>query len=393
MRILVTYCWVRSSYAVLRNLTKHGHEVFVADAQSIGMCQWSRKKSGFDKYTSHYEDEERFLNDIISICRNRNIDLIFPSHNETTVLAKNSGLFSDISTIICPSEEHCDLFNNKKLSYDFARSVGLSVPTTISYENISELNLKIKNSSKRYFVKLLTGNSSKGVFACDGDRAVIQKVQELIQSYNLSWPRLPQVEEAVVGDGWGCSVFYWQGKIISSFTHKRLVEKISDGGTSTLREASRCDVLLDATKKLFDTVKFNGFAMAEYKFCEETEEYWFIEVNPRLWGSLPLAIASGVEFPKVAVDCVTSGSIQEQQISASIGWRNTWLLGTFFVLLSGLLKFDGQTIRQSFGAFRADAFDDFYLDDPLVFFGELASYIYSAVIRRSLNPETKGMLG
>ena len=393
MKILVTYGWVRSSYAVLRNLTKHGHEVFIADSTRIGMCQWSRKKSGFDKYTSHYVSEEQFVSDVISICKKRKIELIIPSHNETAVLAKSKERFAGVAEIICPSEHHCDLFNNKRLSYEFARSVGLNVPSTINYGNISELRSKIKNSTKKYYVKLLTGNSSKGVFACDGEFETINKVKELIKSYNLSSQRLPQVEEAVVGDGWGCSVFYSQGKLVSSFTHRRLVEKKSEGGTSTLREAAEYGVILDKTKKLFDEAKYNGFAMAEYKVCEETGKYWFIEVNPRLWGSLALAIEAGVEFPKLAVDATQSGVGEAQDGGVKVGWRNTWLLGTFFVFFGGVLTLRAGALQEFRSALRADAFDDFYLDDPLVFFAEITSYLYSALKTRSMNPEIEGMLG
>ena len=99
-RVLITSGWLRSSYAVLRNLKKHNFEVFVADAVTVGMCQFSLKKNGFDLYTSHYISETQFISDIIRICKKRNIDVLIPSHDETEILPsikvnfpKNSVLF------------------------------------------------------------------------------------------------------------------------------------------------------------------------------------------------------------------------------------------------------------------------------------------------------------
>ncbi len=37
--------------------------------------------------------------------------------------------------------------------------------------------------------------------------------------------------------------------------------------------------------------------MVEFKFDETRKQYFIIEVNPRYWGSLPLAVYSGVNFP------------------------------------------------------------------------------------------------
>lgn len=394
MNILVTYCWVRSSYAVMRNLVKYGHKVFVADAQRIGMCQWSFKKAGFDRYTSHYIDEDQFIEDVINICIKRKIDVIIPSHNETAVFSKYIDRISIYAKVICPSSEHCDVFNNKKQSFDLAERIGLNIPKRINYSSIEDLREKLaKDTAQGYFVKLLTGNSSKGVFACSSKSLVLECVEKLISEYRLSSERLPQVEHEVKGDGWGCSVLYWHGELICYFTHKRLIEKISDGGTSTLREAAQCSLIEDATKKLFDHVGFHGFAMAEYKYCEKTKTYWFIEVNPRLWGSIPLAIDSGVEFPRYAIDCLRSGPVATDDIRVNIGWSNSWLLGTLFVLFRQLLGFKLEGVRSSFKALKADAFDDLYFDDPFVFFGEVFAYIGSVVSDMNFNPVKKGMLG
>jgi hypothetical protein len=69
--VLLTYGWVRSSYGALRNLHNHGIKVDTADSSYIGMCQFSRFSNGFNKYVSHYINEERFISDIEEICKRK----------------------------------------------------------------------------------------------------------------------------------------------------------------------------------------------------------------------------------------------------------------------------------------------------------------------------------
>ena len=66
--VLLTYGWVRSSYAALRNLSSHGLNVTVADSYRFGMCQSSRLKKNFVRYPSHYDDEKAFVEKIINLC-------------------------------------------------------------------------------------------------------------------------------------------------------------------------------------------------------------------------------------------------------------------------------------------------------------------------------------
>ena len=91
-RVLVTYAWVRSSYAVLRNLTEHGIQVWMADCHRTGMGQGSRLSAGFISTPPPYEDERAFVRAVAAACREHEIGLVFPSHNETEVLALVEGL-------------------------------------------------------------------------------------------------------------------------------------------------------------------------------------------------------------------------------------------------------------------------------------------------------------
>lgn len=397
-RVLVTYGWVRSSYAALRNLAAHGIEVHVADTFHTGMCQASLKKSGFDWHPSHYNDEEAFVAAIVEICARRNIDLIMASHNETEVLARHRDRLPGNLGMLLPDHATIRAFNNKAAAYDLAVAAGVPVPRRFTYADIDQLAECLRQAGMdRAVVKLLTGNSSKGVFYTGSTDATIALVRRLITEYELPPERFPQVEEHVDGEGWGSSVLFWNGEKIAGFTHRRLREKIATGGTSTLREAARNDALEEAAEKIFSHVEWHGFAMAEFKVSPTTGKFWFIEVNPRLWGSLPLAIAAGVEFPYLAYLCATEGPAAAKSYAAahpvSDGWRNRWLLGDLAVAAKQVLKLQPRAAARTMFADRADGVDDVFLDDPFVFPGEVLRYVLSAASKGSLNAAEKGMVG
>ena len=269
-RVLITSGWLRSSYAVLRNLKKHNFEVFVADAVTVGMCQFSLKKNGFDLYTSHYISETQFISDIIRICKKRNIDVLIPSHDETEILSKyKSKLPKELCTLL-PEFDQCTNFNNKSKSYEIALSNGVPVPKRLDYD-INNLKRKLANfHTSDVVIKLLKGNSSKGVFYSRDETETFSKVIHLIKKYRLDPERYPQIEERVDGEGWGSSFLFFEGVEIASFTHRRLREKIQTGGTSTLRRQAYNAEVEKYARQILTKVSWNGFAMCEFKVCPET---------------------------------------------------------------------------------------------------------------------------
>jgi len=372
--------------------------VYVADSSSIGMCQWSKFKAGFDKYTSHYEDEEKFINDILRICKKREIDYIFPSHNETEVISRHRHRFSDLQTALLPNAEHCALLNDKARSLELASSLNISVPEKIRYETPKDLReITDLPLDSEYVIKLRRGNSSKGVFYAKGGDAAGELVSGLISEYSLPVERYPIVEKRVPGEGWGVSVLYWKGKHVANFTHRRLREKISTGGTSTYRESAIYEKLVSEAIRLFDEIGWHGLAMMEFKVCPDTGNFWYIEVNPRMWGSISLAIHAGVEFPHLAVLCANEGvevsQSEFENANKDCKLRARWVLGDLLLSVTNLLKLKPIVAYETLFSEKADITDDFFLDDPLPFLGEIFYYVSNAIKKFSLNPSEKGMVG
>jgi predicted ATP-grasp superfamily ATP-dependent carboligase/protein-tyrosine-phosphatase len=99
------------------------------------------------------------------------------------------------------------------------------------------------------------------------------------------------------GIGVGLSVLAREGRILFAYQHRRLFES-SETGASTRRVSEPADpALLAAAGPLAAAARLHGVAMFEFRVDRRAGRHVLLEVNPRFWGSLPLAVAAGADFP------------------------------------------------------------------------------------------------
>lgn len=107
------------------------------------------------------------------------------------------------------------------------------------------------------------------------------------------------VQEFLEGRGAGISYIRWnRPPLLEFFGHRRVREYPISGGASTSREPWVCDShpMNAALRSVLERLDWHGVVMFELK---ETAggEFKLLEANPRFWGSVPLAMANGVDFP------------------------------------------------------------------------------------------------
>lgn len=105
------------------------------------------------------------------------------------------------------------------------------------------------------------------------------------------------IQSFVKGTGQGVFALFKHGSPVCYFSHRRLREKPPTGGVSVLSESAPLNQQLkESAERLLLSAKWHGVAMVEFRVAEDGTGY-LMEVNPRFWGSLQLAIDSGVDFP------------------------------------------------------------------------------------------------
>jgi predicted ATP-grasp superfamily ATP-dependent carboligase len=197
--------------------------------------------------------------------------------------------------------------------------------------------------------------------------------------------------------GWGCGMFMliWDGSVLATFAHRRLRELPPSGGASVLSESIPADpVLVASSRELLQQFGWQGVAMVEYKIEDTTGRPYLMEVNGRLWGSLQLAIDSGVDFPALLVAAATGQAVLPQApyrvgVRLTSFWRD-------FLHLYLRLRWDSSALHLPPGApgrakvfwetirWRTQAHDDVWRwRDPLPFFSGTAAF-WRDLLKREL---------
>jgi hypothetical protein len=112
----------------------------------------------------------------------------------------------------------------------------------------------------------------------------------------------------LAGEGVGVELLMDQGRPIAAFQHRRLREVPPTGGASSLRESVEIDqVLYEHAVRLLCELSWTGLAMVEFRRGTDGVGY-LMEINGRVWGSLPLAVRAGMDFPALLADTLFDGA-------------------------------------------------------------------------------------
>ena len=116
------------------------------------------------------------------------------------------------------------------------------------------------------------------------------------------------LQDYVAGDGVGVELLAHHGEVLFAFQHLRLHEvPLTGGGSSFRKSVALTGPLLEAAKSLISELHWHGVAMVEFKYDPGTGANYLMEINGRFWGSLPLAVAAGADFPGMLFDMLVDG--------------------------------------------------------------------------------------
>lgn len=378
-KIAVTYSWNRMSYIINKSLTTKGLKVYTGDMSYINMNKFSLLKNECFRYPNFYKSPYSFFEYLIAFLNTNSIPYLIPTHEETFIISKYQSQLKDIKTLV-PSFDALKIAHKKNLSTALASKLDIPIPFTAIPSCEADCLAFFNAHEKHVILKYENSNSSNGVFT-------ISNAQQFEAHYKNIGGFI--LQEYVTGEGYGVSMLYNMGEIRASFTHKRIEEKLSKGGSSTVRIGTRNEILEEWSKKILDHLAWNGVAMVEYKYDEEKKKGWFIEINPRFWGSLALPYYSGMDFPYMYYQILRDGDVRPN-FNYKEGINVKWLLGGALGFIDRLINDHKLSFNQL--SLNADYFDDFSLSDPFILVGEMGYYLNKFLHSLELNPTKNASL-
>lgn len=346
MNILVTDGENRSSLAVTRSLGRKGYRVVVTGEKIPNLASSSKFCAQSYLVPDPLHHGTKYFNSIEEITIKEKIDVIFPMTDQTiALLNRERENFSSKVVLACPTVDKMAVATDKVFLFHLAQRLDVAIPWTLYLSTPEDLSGRIEEI-EQYPVVVKPAFSripKRQGFLTTGVRYAASR-EELEYLYaNNSVLRYPSmIQEKVVGPGTGLFTLFDGNRHLALFSHRRLREKPPSGGVSVVSESVPLDEeMVEAAGRLLSEVGWTGIAMVEFKRDIRDNKAKLMEINGRFWGSLQLAITSGIDFPVLLLRYMLGDSIEKGSLTNyTSGLQMKWLLGTLDYLLIRLRNQD-----------------------------------------------------
>jgi protein-tyrosine-phosphatase/predicted ATP-grasp superfamily ATP-dependent carboligase len=243
-------------------------------------------------------------------------------------VANHYARLNPLIKLACPDAATILTVLDKESTIDAAVRCGIVVPRTHKIQTLSQLHEE--REDLRF--PLIAKPRSKQ----PGDSFKLR--------YYRDWPELERefqrdsdfgrkymLQEYEPGEGVGIEVLMADGCPQVLFAHRRLQEYPSTGGVSVVASSEELyPELVQSSLALLREIGWEGLAMVEYRYDPDTKRATLMEVNGRLWGSVGLSIAAGIDFPFAAWELAHGHKVAPACYQAGI--RARWTAGVILRL-------------------------------------------------------------
>jgi len=356
-RVLVLDADMVPALTISRSLSRKQCTVHVGSHTAKPLSSFSNAVSACFQYPDPLAATEAFVDWLVEHTHNHHYDLVIPVTERTLVaISKRRERFERVR-IAMPDRQSLEIALDKSQTLALADSLGVPRPqgvTITSPEELADLQGQLK------FPLVLKPARSIGATHSGASHLQVSyafDANELASGCAHALRFGPVLlQEYFPGVGVGIELIAKRGKILYAFQHRRMHEVPLTGGGSSLRKSEAVmPQLLEASSQLIAALTWDGVAMVEFKLNPESLEFSLMEINGRFWGSLPLAVASGADFPAMLLDMELTGDVTPSKpyrnqlycrlLSRDLHWYEAIVRGGADVRLVQLPR-GGEVIRE-----------------------------------------------
>ena len=306
--VLVLGADERSTLTVIRALGRKGICVHLGCDKKESVCRFSRyteKTIDFPEAGMHPDD---WLKTLENTLEGSSYDLVIPTSDDYLVLiVKNRHLFENHANLAVPDEKGFTFTYDKNKTFELAKRLSIPCPATFLINTSDDL---VYIKTKISFPVVIKPTSSKVWKDQKRHSLTVRYAQDEME---LDWQVSQILELCPVllqsfhkGIGVGVELLLNKGNLVAAFQHERIHEPLGGGGSSYRKSTDLDSQLLGYSLKIMKALEWTGVAMVEYKYDKVTQQKVLMEINGRFWGSLPLAVRAGVNFPILLYDMLVN---------------------------------------------------------------------------------------
>jgi protein-tyrosine-phosphatase/predicted ATP-grasp superfamily ATP-dependent carboligase len=325
-RALVLGSDTRSFLAVIRSLGRAGLDVHVAWCPLNSASLRSRYVRAVHSIPYYRPGDLKWIDAFNELLGRFEFDIVVPCDDASLLpLQLHKGQLARAECIYLLSDEAHRMTSDKQRTYEVAWELDISLPRQVVASTRAELDAAVRDFGLPVIVKPPRSAESDDPQA----RRFVKKVRgpedfDPVAASMANGPLL--VQEYFRGIGVGVETLCRDGEVLVAFQHERVHEPLLGGGSTYRRSVPLNPELLEATRRLMKAVRYTGVCMVEFRFNRESRKWVLIETNGRFWGSLPLALAAGVDFPRYLYEMLKHGRKEFSSSYRSNIYSRNWLM-------------------------------------------------------------------
>lgn len=380
----------RKTLCAVRALGAAGAEVTVASDRLEGGAAFSRhvrRRVAWGGASGAVATDPDVIADALAReLRRSPCDVLLPTNDYTTrAAARHRERLERRAAVVAPPREALRVARDKLETVRLARRLGIAVPSTQLVRDAGELERVAESTSYPCVLKGRRGAGAIGLAVARSSRELreaytARPVEQSDAVYDFEHVLVQSFVQGAIHD---VCVLMERGEPIATLTQRRLLTFPRRGGVGILNETTDEPELVALACRLLRELRWHGPAQVE--LCVGTDGgAHLLEINGRLWGTLDLAVAAGVDVPVLACRSAL-GRAPAAPPAYRVGLRYRWW--TAFGLLAALESPEPWRTLWTMVAPARDSRSDLRLADPVPHLVELLGVARRMIARRSLRPE------
>lgn len=322
-RVLLTDAQPRMTLAVTRSLGRKGIEIIGAEETRFAPALFSKYCSRSLLCPNPKTDKTAYFQWLVETIKGQACDILFPIDDPSLEIAvEHRDELESLCQVPLPPTESYRITADKALTVEMAQKAGLLCPETITPHNLEELADLAERLEYPVVIKPRKSSGSRGITFVK-DKTELQSFYLSVHEdypYPLIQRYIPPGEKYSV-----CLLFNKDSQLRASFVQKQVRHYPVDIGTSVVQESVFFPELIEAALLFMQKVKWFGVVEFEFLVGKADKKAYFMEINPRFWGSVHMSILAGVDFPWLLYRLLTEGDI-EKVTDYQTGIFCRWLL-------------------------------------------------------------------
>ncbi|WP_227353629.1 carboxylate--amine ligase [Haladaptatus salinisoli] len=380
MSVVVPAIEAASSLACARSLGRRGIPIIAASESPGSPTFASKYVAETARLPAPADDVAGYRDGLLALAERPDVETVVPLREpESYVLSKYRDEFAEHVAAPWPDFETMESARDRRRLFERAREAGVPAPET---RLLSEWDDWSREAVVKSRYTVLVGDNRT---AYPGVRFVSGEPDRDRLEDRMGHE--PIVQECIPdGSEYGFFALFDRGDPVVTFQHRRIRSYTYSGGASVFRESVAHPRLREQGLRLLSALDWHGPAMVEFRRDPRDGEFKLLEVNPRFWGSLQLAVHAGVDFPYRYYQLARGVREPDEDYATGVG---SHILRGELVYLVSLLRDDYDHVERpsipaATGRVLASLltdrnFDYLSLDDPKPFVRDVANAVDGVV--------------